>query len=51
MDEQKLAKVIVDEFLKRVYQEVGKSLLRKIFWVALICILSASIYFGLIRVP
>lgn len=36
IDYTKMAKAVVDEFMRRIYEEMGKGLLKKIFWILLI---------------
>jgi len=50
-ENDELADKIVDRMIKRIYQEVGKGVLRKMFWLTLVVILAAAVYFGLVRVP
>jgi len=45
------AKAIVDEFMERIYTEIGKGLLKKLFWIVLILILGAGVATGLIKLP
>lgn len=33
LDYTKIAKAVVDEFMRRIYEETGKGIMKKIFWV------------------
>lgn len=50
-EERRLAKLIVDEMINRVYTEVGKSILKKIFWGAILVGLAIAISTGVIKIP
>ena len=54
MDEKeidKIAEKIEQRLIQRIYIELGKGVMKKLFWLALISILSIATYFGIIHLP
>ena len=51
-DERKLlAREIVDATLQRIYQEIGKSLFRKLLWIGIALLVAAAVTTGMIKLP
>ena len=50
-EEERIAKKVVDYMFARIQQEIGKGVLRKLFWVALGVIVVLAIWTGVIKVP
>ncbi len=54
MDEKeidKIAEKIEQRLIQRIYIELGKGVMKKLFWLAIVSILSVAIYFGIIHLP
>jgi len=51
MEEDELAKKVVDELMKRVYLEFGKSISKKVFWLFLAVLIAAGVSTGILHIP
>lgn len=52
-DEEKReqARLIVDEFMRRIYIEIGKGLFKKLFWVVIIGLIAVGVSMGVVKIP
>ena len=48
-DKEELANMIVEKFMKRIYQEFGQSFLNKLFWAGVIILLVIGWKLGVIK--
>lgn len=50
-DDEELAKKVADELMNRIYREVGKSVLKKLFWVLIALGIAVTVLFDKITWP
>ena len=54
MDDNELDKIANkarDKVMEQIYAEIGKSFIRKIFWITIAVIIGAGVFFGVIHLP
>jgi len=50
-EKKELAEAVVDAFLQRLYVEIGKSLMKKVFWGLIIFAISLAVMTGVVHLP
>ena len=50
-EERRFARLVVDEMFKRIQQEVGRSVMKKAFWVIFSLFIVAMLWLGIIKIP
>lgn len=47
----KIAEQAKNRVMEQIYAEIGKSFIRKIFWITIAVIIGAGVFFGIINLP
>lgn len=50
-DEERLARKIADKLMARIYQEIGESVAKKLFWVLVAAAIAFAAFTGMIHLP
>lgn len=50
-DLEAIANKARDKVMEQIYAEIGKSFIRKIFWIMVAVIIGAGVFFGVIHLP
>lgn len=51
VDEERLAKRVADELFHKLYEEIGKSILKKVMWLAVIVLFVVALKVGIVKLP